>query len=112
MMNLDTRGFADGFLNGFKTMADYQSQQKADKRADESLQMQKDENANAEKWRKTDYDHTLNREKISDDSRNTGSFLQNLRESKTSDVSVRKSLKYFTLDKFLMLQKLQYPQLS
>lgn len=66
-MNLDTRGFADGFLNGFKTMADYQSQQKADKRADESLQMQKDENANAEKWRKTDYDHTLNREKISDD---------------------------------------------
>lgn len=29
--------------------------------------MQKDENANAEKWRKTDYDHTLNREKISDD---------------------------------------------
>ena len=66
-MNLDTRGFADGFLNGFRTMADYQSQQKADKRADESLQMQKDENANAEKWRKTDYDHTLNREKISDD---------------------------------------------
>lgn len=66
-MNLDTRGFADGFLNGFKTMADYQAQQKADKRADESLQMQKDENANAEKWRKTDYDHTLNREKISDD---------------------------------------------
>lgn len=66
-MNLDTRGFADGFLNGFKTMAYYQSQQKADQRADESLQMQKDENANAEKWRKTDYDHTLNREKISDD---------------------------------------------
>lgn len=66
-MNLDTRGFADGFLNGFKTMADYQAQQKADKRADESLQMQKDENANTEKWRKTDYDHTLNREKISDD---------------------------------------------
>jgi hypothetical protein len=29
--------------------------------------MQKDENANAEKWRKTDYDHTLKREKISDD---------------------------------------------
>lgn len=66
-MNLDTRGFADGFLNGFKTMADYQSRQNADQRADESLQMQKDENANAEKWRKTDYDHTLNREKISDD---------------------------------------------
>ncbi len=66
-MNLNTNGLAQGFLAGFRTMADYQAQQKADQRADESLQMQKDENANAEKWRKTDYDHTLNREKISDD---------------------------------------------
>lgn len=66
-MNLDTRGFADGFLNGFKTMADYQSQQKADKRADESLQMQKDENAKAEGWRQKSFDHGVKREEIADD---------------------------------------------
>lgn len=66
-MNLDTRGFADGFLNGFKTMADYQSQQKADKRADESLQMQKDAAKDAKDFRDKTWDHTLNRENITDD---------------------------------------------
>ena len=66
-MNLDTRGFADGFLNGFKTMADYQSQQKADQRADESLQMQKDAAKDAKDFRDKSWDHTLNREKITDD---------------------------------------------
>lgn len=65
-MNLDTRGFADGFLNGFRTMADYQSHQKADQRADESLQMQKDENAKAEGWRQKNYDHGIDREKVAD----------------------------------------------
>jgi hypothetical protein len=66
-MQLSTQGFADGFLNGFKTMADYQSQQKADKRADESLQMQKDAAKDAKDFRDKSWDHTLNREKITDD---------------------------------------------
>lgn len=66
-MNLNTNGLAQGFLDGFRTMADYQAQQKADKRADESLQMQKDAAKDAKDFRDKAWDHTLNREKIDDD---------------------------------------------
>ena len=41
----------------------YIAQQKADKRADESLQMQKDENANAEK-RLTEFEENADKKKI------------------------------------------------
>ena len=85
-MNLDTRGFADGFLNGFKTMADYQSQQKADKRADESLQMQKDENAKAEGWRQKNFDHGVEREKIDDDRHKQETEYTHKRDARKDDL--------------------------
>ena len=63
-MNLDTRGFADGFLNGFRTMADYQSQQKADARADKSLSLQEQQIKDGNDQWKQSFDHTVNQDNI------------------------------------------------
>ena len=65
-MNLDTRGLADGFIRGFRTMADYQAQQKADARADEAMTMQKEEYRENSDYRKKTWDHGLEVEKKTD----------------------------------------------
>ena len=62
-MRLQTQGLAEGFLAGFKTMADYQSQQKADARADKSLGMQETEQKENSDYRKKTWDHGLEVEK-------------------------------------------------
>ena len=66
-MNLDTRGLADGFLRGFRTMADYQAQQKADARADEAMTMQKEEHRENSDYRDKTWNNTLERQKVDDD---------------------------------------------
>lgn len=65
-MNLNTNGLAEGFLNGFRTMADYQSQQKADQRADEQLQMQKDAVKDNKDYRDKSWNHMVEREDVQD----------------------------------------------
>lgn len=62
-MRLSTQGLADGFLNGFRTMADYQSQQKADARADKSLSLQEQQIKDGNyQWKQT-FDHTVEQDK-------------------------------------------------
>lgn len=65
-MNLNTNGLSQGFLAGFRTMADYQAQQKAEQRADESLQMQKDAAKDAKDFRDKTWDHSIAREGVQD----------------------------------------------
>lgn len=66
-MNLDTRGLADGFIRGFRTMADYQAQQKADARADEAMAMQKQEYKDNKDYRDKTWQHGLDREAVADE---------------------------------------------
>ena len=62
-MRLSTQGLADGFLNGFRTMADYQSQQKANERADKSLSLQEQQIKDGnDQWKQT-FDHTVEQDK-------------------------------------------------
>lgn len=62
-MRLSTQGLADGFLNGFRTMADYQSQQKADARADKSLSLQEQQIKDGNDQWKRSFDHTVEQDK-------------------------------------------------
>lgn len=65
-MRLSTQGFADGFLNGFRTMADYQSQQKANERADRSMALQEQEAKDSKDYRDKSWGHMVDREKVQD----------------------------------------------
>lgn len=65
-MRLSTQGFADGFLNGFRTMADYQSQQKANERADRSMALQEQEAKDNKDYRDKSWSHMLDREGVLD----------------------------------------------
>ncbi len=62
-MRLSTQGFADGFLNGFRTMADYQNQQKASDRADKSLSLQEQQIKDVNDHWKQSFDHTVEQDK-------------------------------------------------
>lgn len=62
-MRLQTQGLGEGFLAGFRTMADYQSQQKADARADKTMTLQEKEQAETSDYRKKTWDHGLEVEK-------------------------------------------------
>ena len=66
-MNLDTRGLADGFIRGFRTMADYQAQQKADARADEAMATQKQEYKDNKDYRDKTWQHGLDLEAVADE---------------------------------------------
>ena len=65
-MRLSTQGFADGFLNGFRTMADYQSQQKANDRADRAMNLQEQEAKDNKDYRAKTWDHAMKREGVAD----------------------------------------------
>jgi hypothetical protein len=65
-MQLSTQGFADGFLNGFRTMADYQSQQKANERADRSMALQEQEAKDNKDYRDKSWNHMVDREGVLD----------------------------------------------
>lgn len=65
-MRLSTQGFADGFLNGFRTMADYQSQQKANERADRAMNLQEQEAKDNKDYRAKTWDHAMKREGVAD----------------------------------------------
>lgn len=65
-MRLSTQGFADGFLNGFRTMADYQSQQKANERADRSMALQEQEAKDNKDYRDKSWSHMVDREGVLD----------------------------------------------
>ncbi len=65
-MRLSTQGFADGFLNGFRTMADYQSQQKANDRADRAMNLQEQEAKDSKDYRAKTWDHAMKREGVAD----------------------------------------------
>lgn len=65
-MQLSTQGFADGFLNGFRTMADYQSQQKANERADRAMNLQEQEAKDSKDYRAKTWDHAMKRESVAD----------------------------------------------
>ena len=66
-MRLQSQGLAEGFLGGFRTMADYISQQKADTRADKSLSMQEAEQKDNKEYRDKTWNNTLERQKVDDD---------------------------------------------
>ena len=65
-MQLSTQGLADGFLNGFRTMADYQSQQKANERADRSMALQEQEAKDNKGYRDKSWNHMVDREGVLD----------------------------------------------
>lgn len=65
-MQLSTQGLADGFLNGFRTMADYQSQQKANERADRSMALQEQETKDNKDYRDKSWSHMVDREGVLD----------------------------------------------
>ncbi|MDD2341426.1 MAG: hypothetical protein PHV54_00870 [Tolumonas sp.] len=65
-MQLSTQGFADGFLNGFRTMADYQNQQKASDRADRSMNLQEQEYKDGKEYRDKSWNHMVDREGVLD----------------------------------------------
>lgn len=65
-MQLSTQGLADGFLNGFRTMADYQSQQKANDRADRAMNLQEQEAKDNKDYRAKTWDHAMKREGVAD----------------------------------------------
>lgn len=65
-MQLSTQGLADGFLNGFRTMADYQSQQKANERADRSMALQEQEAKDNKDYRDKSWSHMVDREGVLD----------------------------------------------
>lgn len=65
-MRLSTQGLADGFLNGFRTMADYQSQQKANERADRAMNLQEQEAKDSKDYRAKTWDHAMKREGVAD----------------------------------------------
>ena len=65
-MRLQNEGLASGFLAGFRTMADYISQQKADARADKSLSMQEAEQKDNKEYRDKTWNNTLERQGVED----------------------------------------------
>ena len=65
-MRLQSQGLAEGFLGGFRTMADYISQQKADTRADKSLSMQEAEQKDNKEYRDKTWNNTLERQGVED----------------------------------------------
>ena len=75
-MRLQSQGLAEGFLGGFRTMADYLSQQKADARADKSLTMQEEEHKDNKEYRDKTWNNTLERQKV-DDTRYTDETAYN-----------------------------------
>ena len=87
-MRLQSQGLAEGFLGGFRTMADYISQQKADTRADKSLTMQEEEHKDNKEYRDKTWNNTLERQKV-DDTRYTDETAYNRKRQGELDALAR-----------------------
>lgn len=87
-MRLQSQGLAEGFLGGFRTMADYISQQKADTRADKSLSMQEAEQKDNKEYRDKTWNNTLERQGV-DDARYTDETSYNRKRQGELDALAR-----------------------